>query len=394
VTDERRGRRSRPTDKYGAPKDGGHRDALGDPDSVWAEFRQRARQEIAVPNTIRRESTRLSASPGAPSNSLPPPPAGMPLPAPPPSVERVRTAPTQPLTQVTTAPPPPAPQQPPQPQPQSPQVQPAPPRPRETDVARQAAHAAAQLSAKPQPGDADPPPARNTTVFHKASLGSDASDLVRVYRMAPTRQIDARMFMLGAPDSPPAASFRVLRHRLADRKGVKVILVTSPRAREGKTMCAVNLALALSEAGRARVLLLEANLRTPALAQLFGFEPPMCIAEQLDQHRAGSTQPWIVVETGTPWLHTAAVSPDAKARPILDGPALAQCVDELRRAGYDYIVIDSPPILGSADVNIIEETVDGIVIAMWARRSRARALRKAVDQIGRSKLLGVVLLGG
>src|SRR5262249_4608672 len=197
---------------------------------------------------------------------------------------------------------------------------------------------------------------RDTTVFHKAGLGLGSSELVRIYRVQPPQRLDPRLLMVGAPDSAAAASFRVLRHRLAERTGVKVILVTSPRAGEGKTTCAVNLALALGEAGRARVLLLEANLRCPSVARLLGFQPRMCIPGQLEIHKRDALAPWVAVECGIPWLHTIAVAPEAQSRPLLDGPGLSQCIDGLRRAGYDYVVIDSPSILGSADVNLIEES--------------------------------------
>ncbi|HKA89863.1 MAG TPA: CpsD/CapB family tyrosine-protein kinase [Haliangiales bacterium] len=339
MSDERRGRRDRPGNEFAEP-------------------------EVTLPRAVREAPPRSTTK--QMHGVLPPPPAGMPLPAPAVTPPVQSRAPTQPQPTIKAD---------------------AADRPPET-TARQAAHAAAQLTQLAQP--AAGPTVRNTTVFHKAS---DSSDLVRVHRMAPTRRMDPRLLMLGAPDSAAAASFRVLRHRLGERKGVKAILVTSPRAGEGKTLCAVNLALAMGEAGRARVLLLEANFRCPSVARLLGFYPPMGVCEQLDAHRLQPAQPWIVVETVAPWLHTAAVAPEMETRPILDGPALARCIEDMRRAGYDYIVIDSPPILGSADVNLIEESVDGIVIAMWARKSRARALRKAVDQIGRSKLLGVVLLG-
>jgi Mrp family chromosome partitioning ATPase len=349
VTDERRGQGNRPGEEY-------------------------AEAEMTLPNAARRETQRR---PTPTSKGLPPPPVGMPLPPSAPTPVPVvpersgRTAATGPLTQMV----------------KTESVM------RDAEIARQAAHAAAQLAQRTQV-TTEGPVVRNTTVFHKAALGLDSSELVRVYRLPPTRRLDPRLFMLGAPDSPAAANFRVLRHRLSERKGLKVLLVTSAGAGEGKTLCAVNLALALSEAGRARVLLLEANFRSPSLARLFGFQPPVCIGDQMETQRSRAPQQWVVVETGSPWLHTAAVAPDTASRPILDGPALGNCIDELRGAGYDYIVVDSPPILGSADVNLIEENVDGILVVMWARKSHARALRKGVDQIGKSKLLGIVLLGG
>ena len=217
-------------------------------------------------------------------------------------------------------------------------------------------------------------------------------ELVRVQRMAPPWTIDPRLLMLIAPDSAAAAGFRVLRQRLSERAGLRSILVTSSRPEEGKTLCAVNLALALGEAGRARVVLLEANFQHPSLARLLGFHPPACIGEQLEARRTRSAQPWVVAEVGVPWLHTAAVTPGAKAGPIFDGKEFALFVEDLREAGYDYVVIDGPAILGSADANILQESVDGVLLTMRTGRSRGRTLLKAVEQIGSGKVLGVALL--
>ena len=205
-------------------------------------------------------------------------------------------------------------------------------------------------------------------------------------------EVDSRLILLTEPDSPRAATFRVLRHRLTERGDPRVIAVTSAGPREGKTTCAVNLALALGECGRARVLLVEANLRTPELAQLFGFMPPECFGDQLERHRERPLEPWTVVEVYEPWLHVAAVKPQTGGRPLLDAPAFAIAMERLRLAGYDYIVLDTPPVLGSADVNLIEDAADGVLMVTWARKSMARPLRRAIEQLQPARLLGLVLL--
>lgn len=226
-----------------------------------------------------------------------------------------------------------------------------------------------------------------------ASAMPMASQMVRVHRLPPGEAADPRLVLVRTPDAPAAAGFRVLRHRLTERPGLRVVLVTSPKAAEGKTTCALNLALALGEAGRARVLLLEANLRRPTLAKALGFRPPICFSAQLDAHKAQPMQPWVVVESVAASLHTMVVLPEVHSRPFLDGPALALCIEQLRGAGYDYIVVDSPPVLGSADVNLIQESVDGTLLAMWAKRSRVRAMRATIAQLGKEKIVGVALMG-
>jgi Mrp family chromosome partitioning ATPase len=230
-------------------------------------------------------------------------------------------------------------------------------------------------------------------VLERDTVGASSPVSVRVHRIPLAPGADPRLLFLAEPDSPAAASFRILRHRLGERLVGKVFLVTSPVAGEGKTLCALNLALALSEGGRAKVLLLEANFRNPSLARLLGFQPPVCLGKQLEFYSAMRVHSWDVAETASPWLHTAAIAPDGDAQPLLDGPALAVCIGDMRQVGYDHIVIDGPAVLGSADVNLIEESVDGVLVVLRAGKSRARRLRKAVEQMGGGKLLGFVLLG-
>ena len=206
---------------------------------------------------------------------------------------------------------------------------------------------------------------------------------------APT---DRRLVLVTEPDSERAASFRVLRHHLLEADRPQVVVVSSPNAREGKTTCAVNLALALAECGRARVLLVEAHVRRPQLATVFRFVPPWCFAEQLAAHRHQPLLPWGFVEIPSLWLHVAAINPRNEQRQLLDAPAFAIAMERLRLGAYDHIVIDAPSVLGSADVNLIQDAADGVVLAVRARKSTARDLRRAIEQLSPAKILGSVLV--
>lgn len=205
---------------------------------------------------------------------------------------------------------------------------------------------------------------------------------------------DRRLAVALAPDSERAAAFRVLRHHLLELDQPQVIVVSSPQRGDGKTTTAINLALALSECGRARVLLVEAHLRRPQLAGVFEFVPPRCFADQLILHRKDPMYPWTLVEIPELHLHVGALNPKFERGQLLDGPAFSIAMERLRLAGYDHIVVDAPPALGSADINLMADAADTVLLALRARRSTARDLRAAIDQIGERKVGGTVLVEG
>ena len=92
---------------------------------------------------------------------------------------------------------------------------------------------------------------------------------------------DSRLALLSEPESPRARGFELLLHRLLRIGDPHVIAVTSALAGEGKSTTAVNLAHAIANERSARVLLVEANVRAPALSEILGFRPPICFFDQL-----------------------------------------------------------------------------------------------------------------
>jgi Mrp family chromosome partitioning ATPase len=75
----------------------------------------------------------------------------------------------------------------------------------------------------------------------------------------------------------------------------------------------------------------------------------------------------------------------------LDRVTFAASIQRFRKA-FDYIVIDGPSVLESADVNLIQDTADGIIMAARSRHSDARALKRAMDQVSPAPVLGVALV--
>ena len=204
--------------------------------------------------------------------------------------------------------------------------------------------------------------------------------------------LDRRLVLVRDSDSTRAAAFRVLRHHILERGQPKVVAVSSANDREGKTTCAVNLALAMAECGRGRVLLIDGNLRRPELAGVFRFVPPWCFAEQLQVHREQPLLPWGVVEVRSMWLHVAAINPRRDAGKVRDAPSFGIALERLRLGPYDHIVIDCPAVLGTADVNLIQDAADGVLLVARRRTTTVRDVRRAVEQLTPTKVLGTALL--
>jgi Mrp family chromosome partitioning ATPase len=204
-----------------------------------------------------------------------------------------------------------------------------------------------------------------------------------------------RLVLALEPDGPTAGAFRVLQQRLLSQDDPRRILVTSPRPGDGKTMCAVNLAIAYAERGFCRPVVLEGNLRRPELARMFGFEPPVCFARQLIDHRIDPMQQWSLVHVEPLDILVAAVDPRRGPRagpPRVDPALFAFALRQLQLAGFGPIIIDGPPVLDGAEANLLLEACEGALLAARANQSRARDVQASVDQLLPGHLFGVVLI--
>lgn len=204
---------------------------------------------------------------------------------------------------------------------------------------------------------------------------------------------DKRLVMLADPYSARADAYRALRRKLSGPGAPRTIAVTSAQPNEGKTSCAVNLALAFRETSNEKILLIEANLRSPSLAATFGFEPPMCFAKQMAKNRDTTRATWTVVEQYEP-LHILAIDPAAKNPPLLDPVAFANALEQLVDAGYDHIIVDTAPAIGGSDINLVADAVDGTIVVAWLKKSKKSMVKKAIDQLKPAVILGVVTLDG
>lgn len=190
------------------------------------------------------------------------------------------------------------------------------------------------------------------------------------------------------PQGRRAEAFRQLRTNLqfvdVDHPR-KVILVTSSVPGEGKTTTVANLALALSSAGT-RTLVIEADLRRPKLSQILGIDRQVGLTRVLSGRTslANAIQPWgggafDVLASGPTPPNPSELLASNQMRVLLDDA----------RAGYDIVLVDTPPLLPVTDAAAIAPATDGAVILCRFGQTRphlgsaAQALRAVgVEPLG------------
>jgi Mrp family chromosome partitioning ATPase len=205
-----------------------------------------------------------------------------------------------------------------------------------------------------------------------------------------TEPVDASLVVVTDPYSRSADAYRALRRKLTTG-GARAVAVTSAKPREGKTTLAYNLALALRETARRPVLLVEADVQAPLCGSMMRFEPPECFLAQLTRNADSERPSWVVAEP-FPKLHVLAIDPGTPRAPLLDPIAFGLGMEAIREGGYEHIILDAPPVLGSADSTVISDAVDAVILSTVPLRSKRRLLREAIDHLRPAPILGVVVL--
>jgi capsular exopolysaccharide synthesis family protein len=161
-------------------------------------------------------------------------------------------------------------------------------------------------------------------------------------------------------------------------------------AEEGKSTVAANLACALAKRHEQRTLLLDGDLRRPTLAQQFGLGKVPGLSELLQGEPASSMNIHKLEGLGF-WIMPAG-SPPRNPLEFMQSRKLSLLMDQL--AGwFDWIVIDSPPLLPLADTSVWMRLADGVVLVTRPGRTSKRQLQRALEAVEQPKLLGAVVNG-
>ncbi|MFP5229768.1 MAG: CpsD/CapB family tyrosine-protein kinase [Acidobacteriota bacterium] len=200
-----------------------------------------------------------------------------------------------------------------------------------------------------------------------------------------------RLVSVSDKESAAAEAFRLLavrlRHLRRDRP-LKRVLVTSSIPQEGKSTCSANLACSIAMRAQQRTLLLEGDIRRPSLAPMFGLAPRPGISEWLRENRELKDSIYFLEGPGL-WFMPAG-SCSANPLELLQSARLSQLMDQLSEL-FDWIVVDSPPVLPLADTSVWSRLCDGILLVTRQGVTEKRQLQRGVEAIEPQKLIGAIL---
>jgi capsular exopolysaccharide synthesis family protein len=236
-------------------------------------------------------------------------------------------------------------------------------------------------------------------VLHTPQNGGHSQPAEHIFQL---RQVEvdevqinpgARLVFHTDPSSPAADRFRFLRMRLRALKALgklKSLLITSALPRDGKSTIALNLATVIAEGGKHSVLLIEADLYHPSLAQRLGLPARSGLAECLES----GADPVSLLRRIEPlhWYLLPGGTPQGNPTELLHSDSLPRVLQRLAPY-FDWILIDSPPVAPLTDALLISQHVDASLLVVRADYTPREAVEEALKLLGPKKVLGILFNG-
>ena len=211
--------------------------------------------------------------------------------------------------------------------------------------------------------------------------------------LQPFPTAEGRLVSITQQDGLGAEKFRLLGVRLRNMRAsrtLKRILVTSTIPEEGKSVVSANLALVLARGGRTKTVLVEGDLRRPTLANRFGLGKLPGLVDALAGNKSLNEVIYQLEPTGLCCI--PAGHPPENPLELMQSGRAAAALDALSQF-FEWIVVDSPPVLPLADTILWSKLVDGVVLVAREGKTEKRQLQKGLELLDHSRLLGVVLNG-
>jgi capsular exopolysaccharide synthesis family protein len=198
------------------------------------------------------------------------------------------------------------------------------------------------------------------------------------------------------PESFAADQYRALRHSLElQRRGseLRILALTSPGPGDGKTVTTLNLAGTLAQGVDARVLIVDGDMRRPKVAEYLGLDNGGSpgLAELLQDPALDLSRAVRRIE-GSNLSVLLAGKPRISPYELLSSPSLEALLMEACRV-YDWVLVDTPPIVAVPDGRVIGKYVDGFVVVIGANKTPRKLAAEALALVDPAKIIGIVFNG-
>ena len=190
---------------------------------------------------------------------------------------------------------------------------------------------------------------------------------------------------------PVMVNFRRLQVSLSSLQRnnmCKVMVFTSSQQGEGKSTMSTNMAITLSSDKKTKVAIMDCDFRKPTLNKLLGFSPEKGISDYLLDEAEFKD---ICIEGFLPNLTLIPVgNKPSNTCELFSSERMRQVVTYLRE-NFDHVIIDTPPVLAFPDTVILAPLSDGVVFVINCKKARRSIVKRAVETLGDSKILGFVM---
>ncbi len=206
--------------------------------------------------------------------------------------------------------------------------------------------------------------------------------------------IDPYLISYHSPKSVDAEAYRAVRTALyfsTQGEGHNLVQVTSPNMGDGKSTLSTNLSVSIAQSGK-KTILIDADLRRPRLHKIFSLPNKVGLSSLItDQCEPGEA----IQQTAIPNLSILSCGPlPPNPAELLTSPHFPEVL-ELLRSQYEYVIVDTPPLLVVTDPSVVAPRVDGVILTLRLTKKAgplAERAREVLSTLG-VKVIGVVVNG-
>jgi capsular exopolysaccharide synthesis family protein len=242
------------------------------------------------------------------------------------------------------------------------------------------------------PPPASPPSATEPSVVEGTSSSDGYPDIfAQFHSLKISIPPESRLVCLTDNEGLAAEKFRYLGVRLGQmrrERQLRTVLITSSIPQEGKSMVSANLACTLARKTQQRTLLVDGDLRRPSLSHIFGLGRMSGISEFLQGEQSLTSSIRHLEGTGLWILPAGTTSGNTLER--MQAGTLTALMDQLI-TWFDWIIIDSPPVLPMADTSVWARLVDGILLVTRQGTTEKRQLQRGLEALDSKKLIGALI---